>query len=69
MKIVRKSILLISSLLLLNSCGKKESGGTVKLLNVSYDPTREYYVDVNKARTAAPENRRVRSSTDSTRMS
>jgi sulfate transport system substrate-binding protein len=49
MKIVTKSILFLSSLLLLNSCGKKEGGGTVKLLNVSYDPTREYYVDVNKA--------------------
>ncbi len=52
MKIVNKSILLICSLLVLNSCGKKESGGTVKLLNVSYDPTREYYVDANKAFTA-----------------
>ena len=49
MKIVTKSILFLSSLLLLNSCGNKEGGGTVKLLNVSYDPTREYYVDVNKA--------------------
>ncbi len=34
----------------LAACGKKESGGsTVTLLNVSYDPTREFYVDVNKA--------------------
>jgi len=49
MKLVTKSILLFSSLLLVSSCGKKEDGGTVKLLNVSYDPTREYYVDVNKA--------------------
>ena len=34
----------------LTSCGKKEgTGDSVKLLNVSYDPTREFYVDVNKA--------------------
>ncbi|MEX1115586.1 MAG: sulfate ABC transporter substrate-binding protein [Akkermansiaceae bacterium] len=34
----------------LTSCGKKsENGASVKLLNVSYDPTREFYVDVNKA--------------------
>jgi sulfate/thiosulfate-binding protein len=54
MKHVNKGILLISSLLILNSCGKKETGTgeTVKLLNVSYDPTREYYVDVNKEFTA-----------------
>lgn len=28
--------------------GKKRVGKTVKLLNVSYDPTREFYVDFNK---------------------
>jgi sulfate/thiosulfate-binding protein len=49
MKHVSKGILFLSSLLLLSSCGKKEGGETVKLLNVSYDPTREYYVEVNKA--------------------
>ncbi len=44
-----------ASLLLLASCGKKiqpAAAGTpasYKLLNVSYDPTREFYVDVNKA--------------------
>ncbi len=33
-----------------SSCGKNESNGqSMKLLNVSYDPTREFYVDVNKA--------------------
>lgn len=33
----------------LTSCGKKaESGDSVKLLNVSYDPTREFYSDFNR---------------------
>ncbi|MFM2197146.1 MAG: hypothetical protein RLZZ505_578 [Verrucomicrobiota bacterium] len=49
MKNISKNILFLSSLLVLGSCGKKEGGETVKLLNVSYDPTREYYVEVNKA--------------------
>lgn len=33
------------------SCEKKApgAGGTVRLLNVSYDPTREFYVEVNEA--------------------
>lgn len=34
------------------SCGKKDgagSGSSISLLNISYDPTREFYVDVNKA--------------------
>jgi len=40
------------SAIVFSSCGKKESGQTTKLLNVSYDPTREFYVDVNRAFTA-----------------
>lgn len=54
-----KPNILISTLLLtlavLPSCksgGSKSRDGTVKLLNVSYDPTREFYVDVNQAFTA-----------------
>ena len=54
-----KTNILISTLLLtlaaLPSCksgDSKSDTGTVKLLNVSYDPTREFYVDVNKAFTA-----------------
>lgn len=54
-----KPNILISTLLLtlavLPSCksgGSKSGDGTVKLLNVSYDPTREFYVDVNQAFTA-----------------
>jgi sulfate transport system substrate-binding protein len=38
----------LSSLLVLSSCGKKSSG-SVSLLNVSYDPTREFYVEVNES--------------------
>ena len=42
--------LLAVSLLALPSCKKSAtSAGTVTLLNVSYDPTREFYVDVNAA--------------------
>lgn len=43
------------SAIVFTSCGKKESGQTTKLLNVSYDPTREFYVDVNRAFTAQRE--------------
>jgi sulfate transport system substrate-binding protein len=35
--------------LLLTKTEKARAGGTVKLLNVSYDPTRELYQDVNTA--------------------
>jgi sulfate/thiosulfate transport system substrate-binding protein len=41
-----------ASLILLPSCGKKNAkagGDTSSLLNVSYDPTREFYVEVNQA--------------------
>ena len=42
----------LSAIVSLASCGKKEaagSGSSISLLNVSYDPTREFYVDVNKS--------------------
>ncbi|RYD30194.1 MAG: sulfate transporter subunit, partial [Verrucomicrobiaceae bacterium] len=42
----------LTAIVSLASCGKKEaagSGSTISLLNVSYDPTREFYVDVNKS--------------------
>lgn len=41
--------IVLAPLLALSSCGKKDVGQTLKLLNVSYDPTREFYVDVNRA--------------------
>jgi sulfate/thiosulfate transport system substrate-binding protein len=45
---------IITSVLVLAGCGKnKPEGGqapkSVKLLNVSYDPTREFYLEVNEA--------------------
>ncbi len=43
----RYTFLLLAALLLTLSC--KGSGGGTTLLNVSYDPTRELYVDVNEA--------------------
>jgi sulfate transport system substrate-binding protein len=48
---MKTKLLLIPALAaaLLVSCVKKESSQSVKLLNVSYDPTREFYVDVNRA--------------------
>lgn len=48
-----KTLCLVSLIvsLLLASCGSSsgKSGGTVQLLNASYDPTRELYEDVNRA--------------------
>lgn len=49
MKIIHNLIFVLASLLALSSCGKKDAGQTLRLLNVSYDPTREFYVDVNRA--------------------
>ncbi len=51
---MKKHLLLSAAVLpllaLLAGCGKRgESGRTVTILNVSYDPTRELYVDVNRA--------------------
>lgn len=48
-----KLILSASAIALLSlvACSKKggAAGGKIELLNVSYDPTREFYVEVNKA--------------------
>jgi len=52
MKIILRTIFVLTPLFALSSCGKKDVGQTHKLLNVSYDPTREFYVDVNRAFTA-----------------
>jgi sulfate/thiosulfate-binding protein len=42
----------LTSVLLLAGCGKNQPAGkeikTIKLLNVSYDPTREFYTEVNE---------------------
>jgi sulfate/thiosulfate-binding protein len=43
------------ALLSLAACSKKESG-KIELLNVSYDPTREFYAEVNKAFSAKWKN-------------
>ena len=44
---------ILTSALVLAGCGKNEpkeqAAKSVKLLNVSYDPTREFYVEVNQA--------------------
>jgi sulfate/thiosulfate transport system substrate-binding protein len=45
-------VLVLSCLCLLLACSKKSAGGTagsVELLNVSYDPTRELYDEINAA--------------------
>jgi len=39
----------IAAALLVSGCGKGGAGDTPKLLNVSYDPTRELYKDINTA--------------------
>ncbi len=55
MKTIPLTIVLAVALLALPSCKKSSSSaahgksGNVSLLNVSYDPTREFYVDVNAA--------------------
>lgn len=46
------SALLVAALAVLPGCGKKEdhgSGKAIELLNVSYDPTREFYSEFNTA--------------------
>src|ERR1044071_9133431 len=48
-EMVRRSLLVIASVLFAGSAYAAD----VSLLNVSYDPTRELYVDFNKAFTAA----------------
>ena len=49
LKSVTLPLLLASLLMPLAGCGKKGPAGEVSLLNVSYDPTRELYDDINPA--------------------
>ncbi|RPJ32291.1 MAG: sulfate ABC transporter substrate-binding protein [Verrucomicrobiaceae bacterium] len=53
MKTLTFALLAFAPILALSSCGKKGGSASnekpLKLLNVSYDPTREFYVDVNRA--------------------
>ncbi|MBX3739764.1 MAG: sulfate ABC transporter substrate-binding protein [Akkermansiaceae bacterium] len=42
------SAVALAAVVSLASCGKKDADGSVSLLNVSYDPTREFYDEVNK---------------------
>ncbi|MES2997355.1 MAG: sulfate ABC transporter substrate-binding protein [Verrucomicrobiota bacterium] len=53
MKYISFSILTIFTALTSASCGKKiagaSAGGVVELQNVSYDPTREFYEEINPA--------------------
>jgi sulfate/thiosulfate-binding protein len=51
-RLVRCGAALIAALVVLNSCGGPANApgtGTITLRNVSYDPTRELYVDFNAA--------------------
>ncbi len=43
------TIILAGCCLLLAGCGGRRAAGTVELLNVSYDPTREFYAEFNQA--------------------
>jgi sulfate transport system substrate-binding protein len=44
-----KSLILPLVALVLAACGKKSGSGSLELQNVSYDPTREFYTEVNAA--------------------
>ena len=44
-----KTLLLPLIAIALASCGKKSDSGALELHNVSYDPTREFYDEVNVA--------------------
>ena len=48
MKAIPYLLTTVTLALLLAGCGKRAASGTT-LLNVSYDPTREFYADVNQA--------------------
>lgn len=53
-KLPRRAVLLLLGAVPLAACGRDESqAGAVQLLNVSYDPTRELYEDINRAFIAA----------------
>jgi sulfate/thiosulfate transport system substrate-binding protein len=49
MKISHLLAISTAALLALSGCQKKSGGAHATLLNVSYDPTREFYLDVNNA--------------------
>jgi sulfate/thiosulfate transport system substrate-binding protein len=49
MRRIAAAALLVTGLLALAACGAKSTAPTVTLLNVSYDPTREFYDAVNAA--------------------
>jgi sulfate/thiosulfate transport system substrate-binding protein len=49
MRRIAAAALLVTGLLALAACGARSTATTVTLLNVSYDPTREFYDAVNAA--------------------
>ena len=61
---VRRVLLVVAGLLWAGSAFAAD----VTLLNVSYDPTRELYVDFNKAFAAAYQKKPARASRSSSRM-
>lgn len=50
-RIARRSLLAFAAAAPLAACGQGQSGGAdaIEILNVSYDPTRELYEDINRA--------------------
>jgi sulfate/thiosulfate-binding protein len=46
---VLRSVFIVGALALLTACGSADDGKSLTILNVSYDPTRELYRDVNAA--------------------
>ena len=46
---MKKLIKSVGALLVLSALALGSAGAQVKLLNVSYDPTREFYVEYNAA--------------------
>jgi sulfate/thiosulfate transport system substrate-binding protein len=44
-----RSVFIVGALALLSACGSADDGKSLTILNVSYDPTRELYRDVNAA--------------------
>jgi sulfate transport system substrate-binding protein len=48
----RRTLAAAATVLLLEACGSRDNGGAaapIRLLNVSYDPTREFYQEFNEA--------------------
>lgn len=48
-RIIRRVGMQLAGLSLMLTCAAAQAGGGQQLLNVSYDPTREFYVEFNKA--------------------